>query len=88
MFIGQLARVATLLDLVISDSDNTVVTDVRPGSFISDHESVLFELTHPKPQTEYTVVKSRKMKIIYKAKFKKISYLHRYTNLPPLISLH
>ena len=57
------------LDLVISDSDNTVVTDVRSGSFISDHESVLFELTHPKPHTQYTVVQSRKINNIDKAKF-------------------
>ena len=57
------------LDLVISDSDNTVVTYVRPGSFISDHESVLFELTHPKPQTQYTVVQSKKINNIDKAKF-------------------
>ena len=59
------------LDLVISDSDNTVVTDVRPDSFISDHESVLFELTHPKPQIQYTVVQSRKINNIDKAKFPK-----------------
>ena len=57
------------LDLVISDSDSTVVADVRPGSFVSDHESVLFELTHPKPQTQYTVVQSRKINNIDKAKF-------------------
>ena len=57
------------LDLVISDSDNTVVTDVRPGSFISDHESVLFKLTHPKPQTQYTVVQPRKINNTDKAKF-------------------
>ena len=57
------------LDLVISDSDNTVVTDVRPGSFISDHEPVLFDLIHPKPQTQYIVVQSRKINNINKVKF-------------------
>ena len=41
-------------DLVISDTDDTVVTDVRPDSFISDHESVLYELTHTKPRTQDT----------------------------------
>ena len=57
------------LDLVISDSDNTVVMDVRPDSFISDHDSVLFELKHHKPQIQYTVVQSRKINNIDKAKF-------------------
>ena len=57
------------LDLVIADSDNIAVTGVRPGSFISDHESVLFVLTHPKPQTQYAVVQSRKINNIVKAKF-------------------